>query len=202
MKIMMIRHLMTPGNLKKCYIGRTDESLAKGDVQNDRVRQVKERLSGMKKPDIVIASPMKRCVETAALLFPGQEPLLCPRMRECDFGLFEGKNYEELKDNPVYQSWLGSGGRIPFPKGEDPEVFKERSVCGFEEMVEWMSVNRVKDGAMVVHGGTIMSVLSRFDAAKREFYSWQTKNGGGYIITVEEEQWRMGKKVFEEIESL
>lgn len=202
MKITMIRHLMTPGNLKKRYIGRTDEPLAEGDVLKDRAGQVKERLSGMEKPDVIIASPMRRCVETAALLFPNREPVLCSLLRECDFGLFEGKTYEELKDIPDYQSFLESGGKIPFPKGEDPEAFKERSVCGFEQMVEWMLRNEMKDGVMVVHGGTIMSVLSRFDARKREFYSWQTENGGGFIITLEEKQWKLGKKVFEEIESL
>lgn len=42
--------------------------------------------------------------------------------RECDFGIFEGKNYEELKENRDYQRWLDSGGVLPFrmERGERP----------------------------------------------------------------------------------
>ena len=55
--------------------------------------------------------------------FPGAEQVVCEQMRECDFGLFEGKNYQELTGNPKYQSWIDSGGTKAFPGGEDPMEF-------------------------------------------------------------------------------
>jgi broad specificity phosphatase PhoE len=73
--------------------------------------------------DTVVSSPMKRCVQTAEIYFPGQEPVIQEKLRESDFGLFENKNYEELKDEPEYQKWLDSGGTIPFPGGESHEAF-------------------------------------------------------------------------------
>ena len=150
----------------------------------------------------MIASPMKRCIQTANLLFPGEEPLLCEKMRECDFGLFEGKNYEELGDLPVYQEWLDSRGTIPFPEGESHEAFKARCVEGFAEMAAELVEKRCETAAMVVHGGTIMAVLSRFDRGDSEFYDWQAENGGGYVISLDEAAWGRGQKEFREIERL
>ena len=52
-----------------------------------------------------------------------------------DFGQFEGKNYEELKDNPDYQKWIDSNGTLPFPGGESREQFIRRSMEGFDRMM-------------------------------------------------------------------
>ena len=97
MKILMIRHFPTPGNIEKRYVGRTDEDLAGEDLEI-QVRTVRGRLKDHGSVEYVAASPMKRCVQTAALLFAGRAPLLFDELREWDFGLFEGHNYEELKD--------------------------------------------------------------------------------------------------------
>lgn len=43
----------------------------------------------------VAVSPMKRCRESAELLFPGKKQEVCEHLRECDFGQFENRNYEE-----------------------------------------------------------------------------------------------------------
>ena len=123
-------------------------------------------------------------------------------MRECNFGLFEGKNYQELTGNPKYQSWIDSGGTKAFPGGEDPMEFRKRCVCGFEEMMEKMIKGKRKKIAFVVHGGTIMSVMEAFDPEKKEFYHWQVKNGKGFHFQIEEEKWQQGNRQFEEIEEI
>ena len=49
---------------------------------------------------------MKRTNETLRILFgdvPYEED---PRFRELDFGIFEMRSYEELKDTSEYQTWL------------------------------------------------------------------------------------------------
>lgn len=202
MKIMMIRHFQTPGNLERRYVGRTDEPLLQNEALVKLVKEKKKFLRAAGDPEVIAASPMKRCIQTAACLFPGKEPLLCEKMRECDFGLFEEKNYEELKDLPAYQEWLDSRGTLPFPAGEAHEEFKERCVRGFEETLEALIRRGCNTAAMVVHGGTIMAVLSRFDRERHEFYHWQVENGGGYLVTVDEKSWEQGQKEFREIERL
>ena len=199
MEIIMIRHFQTPGNIEKRYIGRTDEPLA--DLKG-REQLIRERQDFCRDAEQVIISPMKRCIQTAACIFPDKTPVLCEKMRECDFGLFEMKRYEELKEIPAYQEWPESNGTIAFPEGEDPELFKQRCVEGFCECVDRLISEGVKKAAMVVHGGTIMAVLSRIDEEKREFYHWQPENGGGYRVVLDEEAWRQGSRVSGEIEKL
>ena len=187
--------VQTEGNKLSRYIGTTDEPLCQEGT---------EFLHKMDYPKVqaVYVSPLKRCVQTAEILFPGAEQVVCEQMRECDFGLFEGKNYQELTGNPKYQSWIDSGGTKAFPGGEDPMEFRKRCVCGFEQMMEKMIKGKRKKIAFVVHGGTIMSVMEAFDPEKKEFYHWQVKNGKGFHFQIEEEKWQQGKRQFEEIEEI
>lgn len=171
MRIIFIRHGKTAGNLEKRYIGRTDEPLC-CEGKNEL------RLRSYPAADIVIASPMKRCTETAELIYPDKNIVICDDLRECDFGDFEGKNYTELSENADYQRWIDSGGKTAFPNGEDNESFKKRCILAFEKAA---ADNIVRSTAFVVHGGTIMAILEKYAYPKRDFYDFQVKNGCGYI---------------------
>lgn len=208
MEVRLIRHFATEGNLEKRYIGVTDEKI-KTECIPERALKKEEtgrygKENGREKwePELVIVSPLKRCRQTADILFPGTEQIGCEKMRECDFGLFEGKNYLELTGDPAYQSWIDSGGTESFPGGEDPMDFRRRCICGFEEMMEKMIEEKRQKVGVVVHGGTIMSVMEAFDPGKQEFYHWQVKNGNGFRFQIREEEWQQGKRQFEEIEEI
>lgn len=146
---------------------------------------------------------MKRCVQTAELLFE-RNPILIPEWKEMDFGQFEGKNYKELKDNPCYQKWIDSNGTLPFPGGESREQFIRRSMEGFDRMMSDILKRSEKNTgiqndtdtrylnsdrgteipvAAVVHGGTIMAVLSSLTGG--EYFDFQVKNGEGYETVLE-----------------
>lgn len=182
MEIVLIRHFMTQGNADRRYIGTTDEPLLPGQAVK------------LPYPDVqmVVVSPLKRCTETADLIYPGVKRYICSELRECDFGLFENKNYEQLKDHPVYQAWISSGGRIPFPGGEGREAFRDRCVKGFCDVVEMLTEEGCGSAAFVVHGGTIMSILDRFAPHEEGFYHWQVRNGEGYRVRLDEEMCRNG----------
>lgn len=199
MHVYLIRHLKTQGNLERRYIGRTDESLVQTPEQDARIRKMKGTLPDVEK---VVASPMRRCLETAELLYTGIPLVTCEDLRECDFGLFENKNYEELKLVPEYQIWLDSEGILPFPGGEAHEEFCQRCTEGFEQMLEQCMDDCCRSVAFVVHGGTIMAILERFSGGGESFYHWQVENGGGYRMTVDEEEWKNGRKRLREIEKL
>ena len=103
--ITLIRHGKTSGNREKRYVGITDEALSsEGELE------IKTR--AYPKADIVFSSPMMRCLETAKIIYPDQEPIVIPELRETDFGRFEGKNYlERLAAQPklagemLFQDW-------------------------------------------------------------------------------------------------
>ncbi len=194
MKIIFIRHLRTPGNEKRQYIGRTDESLS--DRALEGFLSSKNRYPAVKS---VIASPMKRCIETARLIYPEAEIRTEPLLRECDFGLFEGKTYEELKDHPAYIEWLESGGMAAFPEGEPQELFRNRCAEGVQKWIEILLEEKAESAAFVVHGGTIMASLYRLAEEPHDFYHWQVENGGGYEALVTEREWLNGRKQLKEV---
>lgn len=131
----------------------------------------------------IAASPMRRCLETAQILFPGSDPLIIPEFREIDFGSFEGRTAKDLAGDAAYQSWIDSGGRLPFPGGESREAYIHRVCKGFERLCETLFHNSVAEAALVVHGGTIMAVLSSYFGG--DYFDYQCPNGGGYTCTVE-----------------
>ena len=184
MKILFIRHGLTAGNLEKRYIGRTDEPLC-----TEGIAQLKTL--NLPNCEAVVCSPMKRCIQTAEILFPQRGYLIKKELRECDFGDFEGMNYMELSHNADYQKWIDSGGSMPFPNGEAPEDFRKRCLNAFERIVK--EYGAAESIAFVVHGGTIMSILEKYAVPCRDYFDFQCENGHGYCC-----QWNGSELVITE----
>ena len=199
MELILIRHLKTPGNEKRQYIGSTDEALSEQEVQNFVQKQKRKNYPPVQQ---VIVSPMKRCIQTAELIYPKNQVTQEVLLKECDFGIFEGKTYEDLKDKAEYQAWLDSGGTIAFPEGEEQKEFRLRCVRGMLCQVDRLCKENVESAAFVVHGGTIMAVLEQLAEDQKDFYHWQVENGRGYRMLVDEEEWKSGVHRFREIQKL
>lgn len=193
-ELWLIRHGRTPGNACGRYVGRTDEGLE--TEEEKRLEDVRRTRTYPEKP-VVCVSPMKRCRQTAAVLFPGETQYEIGGLQECDFGEFEYKNYEELNSRPDYQAWIDSGGVSGFPGGESLDAFCRRVTAAFEKMV-----NAVIEGqlpckqqlALVCHGGTIMAVMAAFGWPHRDYFSWQVSNGCGYRVILDTERWSAGEQ--------
>lgn len=189
-ELILIRHGKTAGNLLGRYIGsRTDEPLCD---------EGREELAGKQLPEVerLYVSPMKRCVETAEILWPGFDRKKMQKvtdLRECDFGDFENKNYKELSGNGDYQAWIDSNGTLPFPNGESMDAFKSRCLEAFARIVEevsgaeqeWIASGKtgIFRAGIVVHGGTIMAILEQYGYPKATYFDYQVKNGCGYRLT-------------------
>ena len=170
MRIYLIRHSMTKGNKEKRYIGTTDESLCLEGIQ-----LLEERKGMYPEVTYVYVSPMKRCVQTAEIIYPEMMKAgaySCnEKLRECDFGLFENHNYIELSGCPEYQAWIDSGGKLPFPEGESREAFIRRTLEGFREVVR-----DAQERYAVKEDGTPAG----------SYYDYQIKNGEGYELRISE----------------
>ena len=113
-EIILVRHGKTAGNLEGRYIGsRTDEPLCEEGIHalEEKVRE------GIYPPvDLVYASPMIRCRQTAKILWPkfadSSQIQYVQNLQECDFGAFENKNYQELSGNAEYHSGSGAARRF------------------------------------------------------------------------------------------
>lgn len=173
MSVILIRHGKTAGNLEGRYNGaRTDEPLLPEGAEELKKRHY---------PPVsrVIISPMLRCRQTAAILYPDIPPEVCPDLRECDFGEFEGKSYRELNGRPDYQAWIDSGGTLPFPGGESLRSFADRCARAFADLRPelWKT-----DTAVIAHGGTLMALMSAFAQPRQDYFSYQVKNGEGFLL--------------------
>lgn len=179
LNITLIRHGKTAGNLEGKYIGVTDEPLCESGIYHITQLLNQEIYKGCER---VFSSPKTRCIQTAQIIYPTQECCIVDDFAECDFGMFEGKNYEQLKDNPEYQRFIDSGGKGLIPGGEATQHFKDRCCKGILWVTNNLLVNGEHSACVVCHGGTIMSIMERFDEEKKDFYSYQVKNGLGYTV--------------------
>ena len=170
MTIYLIRHGKTEANERRLYCGSTDLPLS------ERGREELKDLHYDIRDVSFLTSGMRRANETLELLFGAVSYDTDPRLREVNFGAFEMRGYEELKDDPSYQNWItGDNERNVPPGGESGAQMTQRVLAAFSELRE--------DTCIVTHGGVIAAIMAHlFPEAGKHRYQWQPKNGHGYII--------------------
>ena len=167
MQILWIRHGQTQGNVERRYVAERIGT----DLGFERKIKNAKAARHWIAPDLVYVSPMIRCRETADLLFPEQKKVPWDGLQETDFGDFEYKNYEELKNDPVYQAWIDSNGQMLIPHGESGADFRARCCEAYEKCIAEAREKDLEKIAIVCHGGTIMSVMERYGLPKNLFMS-------------------------------
>lgn len=180
MLIVLLRHGETVYNEQRRYQGATDIPLSERGRAKLRVDD--------NAPDEVIVTPLCRTKQTAAILFPNAKQIVCDDLREMDFGDFEGRTYDEMKDDAAYGAWLDSGCETACPNGESRAAFCERVCHAFEACVDEASARGEALLVIVAHGGTQMAALSRFVLPHRDYYEWNAPNAGGFVLDAS--QWR------------
>ena len=184
--IHLIRHGISVGNLEKRYIGSTDSPLSE---QGAAEIQAKDEAGAYPGAGLFFCSPMRRCRETMALIYPDVTPEIIDDFRECDFGDWEGRTAEELESDPAFRRWIDANCKGAPPNGEDGGAFMQRSCMAFEQLVERMLRSGKTSAVAVVHGGTIMSILSAYGLPRAKFYEWMTEPGSGYSLRITPGLW-------------
>lgn len=157
-RIWLIRHgEPTPESRGRCY-GRLDVGLSPAGYQ--QVRSVGERLC--EEPiSAIYASPRKRTTESAELLAQRRScsVVIEERLREIDFGDFEGKRYEEIAQThpEIYRQWMEHPTETKFPNGED---FRQMQKRVLESAHEIYDRHRGDTIAIISHGGVNRILLA------------------------------------------
>lgn len=168
--ITFIRHGLTRSNMEKKYISYTDESLCEDGIGHIRDRAEK---GDYPSADRVFVSSRVRTYETANIIYPNAEKICISTIDELNFGVFEGKDYQQLKDNADYQRWLDSNGTSKIIDGESRDEFVSRQVLGLNEiLLASVDVDKV---SVVCHGGTIMGLVSHY--TDLDYYDCMMKAG-------------------------
>lgn len=193
-EILLVRHGATDANAAGKYSGLTDlplSDLGRKQIELRRQELIRHAASFWidDKTDIrLVSSPLKRCLLTTKLLWPDCKPIIEPALIETNFGSWEGMTYDLLKDDPAYRSWLDASPehRPAPPGGESGEDILLRLEHFWSNELELSKQNNSSERlAIVTHGGVIMYLMSLITGIPEEFYSWQLKPGGAWLLTRE-----------------
>ena len=169
----LIRHGHTRANEAHLYCGSTDLPLSPGG--EEALKQLRYRLP----PARFLTSGMARTEQTLALLFGEVPHDQAPEFREIDFGRFEMRSYQELKEDPDYLAWIsGDNHRNIPPGGESGEQMEERVLSAFRRL-EAENIPTV----LITHGGVIACIMAHlFPEEHKNRYQWQPEPGRGYAV--------------------
>ncbi|MBY6757544.1 alpha-ribazole phosphatase [Clostridium botulinum] len=189
MNIYLIRHGETEQNKRKNFYGKLDVELnEKGEEQSYKVGELLKDIEFNK----IYISDRKRTRETAEIIlernkFYEKEKNIIykdERINEIDFGIFEGKSYEEI--GSLYpkeqEKWEKDWKNFPSPKGESAVVFYNR-VENFMKHIQ-----KEEDGnyLIVTHGGVIRMIYSYILHNNIDFYwNFASRNGDITLIKYE-----------------
>ena len=188
--IHFIRHGAVDETLSGKYIGTTDPPLS------DKGRAALRRLNfEMRYPgaQALFTSPLKRCTETCKILYPNLKPLVIANLSECNFGEWEGKTADELKEDEDFQKWLAGDNTVKPPRGESNADFIRRVCRMFESIVEGLMKTGTTESAIVTHGGVIMTLLAVYGLPQAKPFEWTMDNGFGYSVRITPMLWQRDK---------
>ena len=196
--IHFIRHGSIDGTLAGKYIGTTDAPLSDRGRMDLRKLDYEYKYPGTQ---VVFTSPLKRCTETAKILYPEQNPLVIDNLSECNFGEWEGKTADELKNDPDFKKWLAGDSSVKPPRGESNADFTRRVCKMFESIVEGLMKTGTTESVIVTHGGVIMTLLAVYGLPQAKPFEWTMDNGFGYSLRVTPVLWQRDKvcEVFQTI---
>lgn len=198
-KIHLIRHGLTQGNIDGLYVGHTDMPLC--DEGKLQIAQMKEDYI-YPYSKFVFSSPLKRCLETAELIYPGVKPIVIEDLIEYDFGQFDGRSAAELHEkSPLFDRWLKGEEGVKPPFGESNEEFAKRVCDCFVKIVDGIIKSDADDTAVITHGGVITTILSNCGLPEALPHEWMTPSGCGYTVRITPQLWFSGRK-FEVIEEI
>lgn len=192
-RISVIRHGMTEANEKGIYIGKTDLPLSPRGAA-----EIASKMDEFDYPAVhrVYSSPLKRCTETADILFPETEIKTVDDLRELDFGDFENKSVEELLNNDDYRKWLKGGKDSRSPNGESLEEMTARTYKALHNIIIDMMNDGITHSAMITHAGIISNMLSCFGLPKYDPKTLNAPFGEGFDIIVTAQMW-LNSQAFE-----
>ena len=182
--VYLIRHGKTKANENHLYCGKSDIELSKKGIEE--LEEFKKKIK-YPKCEILFSSGAKRANETLEILYPGKKYEKINEFWEYDFGDFEMKSYDMLKENEEYIKWITDNeGKVSCPNGESKIEYRKRIKNTFNFFIKKCFTENRNVAILVCHGGTIGTILEIFYDDSKNFYEHQPNCGRGYKINLEQ----------------
>lgn len=188
-KLTFLRNGKTRANEEGIYIGKTDWPLS--DAGRAELEE-KYDLHTYPKVERVYSSPLERALQSAEILFPGREIVICDEMAEMDFGVFEGLAVHDLIELDSYKKWIKGGLDNPPPNGESLRNMINRVYSGLNLMIMDMMKENITEAGVITHSGIMMNLLSCFGLPKMKPMEFACEPGEGWQIYVTAMMWQNG----------
>jgi len=145
--IYLCRHGDTAWSGERRLAGHTDIALA--EVGRSNALRIGQRLRVIGF-DAVLVSPLLRARQTAELAGYGDSAVIEPRLKEMNFGRYEGLTTEEVRQQQPGWAYLRDGA----PEGDNPDSLAERADSLLTDL-------RRQGGTILIFGhSVIMRVLT------------------------------------------
>lgn len=174
LKLMLMRHGESVGNVDKRLEGQTSTSLsARGQQQ---AHQLAIYLKQQSLPTVLYSSPLRRAIETAGqiALLTRCSPQIESALQELHQGIFEGLTWAEACHQypQVCSSLSATFDFLPVPGAESPEQAHQRAVAWYQTL--WQRHAPGESIWMVSHGGFMQHLIRVILGCDR---SWQIPIG-------------------------
>ena len=179
-EIIFIRHGETVFNIARLYFGHLYHDLNETGIE--QLRKAKILFEKREKmPDVVFSSDLKRCSQSMEILEIDEEieKNLTEDLREINFGIFEGKTYEEIKSEypEKVEKMINDWRNFKADKGES---INEMMLRVAEKMDKIINQHRNKKILVVAHAGVIQALTSYYLFGNLDGY-WKFKINNGSI---------------------
>lgn len=155
MKLVLIRHGQTDWNLAQRLQGHSEIPL--NATGRDQASALARRLSNQSF-DLIYTSDLERAMETATILAGGKKEVKTdPRLREINFGAWEGLTYDEIKQKypEKLALWENDVYHNAPPNGETVEQLTKRIKLALDDL----NANHNRTLMVVAHGGALQSMV-------------------------------------------
>ncbi|WP_019639280.1 histidine phosphatase family protein [Paenibacillus fonticola] len=181
-ELWLVRHGRTSWNRERRYQGHSDVALL--DDEASGLEELERELEGVSF-STVYCSDLLRCRQTLTRVRPdlAGKAVYDSRLREMNFGQWEGQTYEMLKNNLLYRAWIDDPVSVTPPGGEAWDDFHRRVSLIYEEWINLAQRNLYPEDNMeqrilaVTHGGVVALVSSLLHPG-RGFWDTSIEAGG------------------------
>ena len=209
--IHFIRHGKTEGTENKWYYGASDVPLAKVGIEHTKKLREKGIYPNHDDMDFYTTG-LGRTEQTLELIYGDVPHKQIDNLKEFNFGKYECRTFDELKDNKGFNKWALSYKvgiepsqkewwdneeiNIKIPGGESKRGFVERIQKGLEElknfhrMKEFSHRHSGKDchSVMVCHGGVTATCMTLLFPGEKPFWDWKPEPGHGFSVFFENDK--------------
>lgn len=156
MKLLLVRHGETDWNLSQRFQGHSDVPL--NQVGCQQAMALANRLANQR-TDCIYSSDLQRASTTAKIISNGKiEIRTDSRLREINFGLWEGLTYHEIKEK--YKDALSAWENDPYQNSPTHGETLEQLVKRVQSMLDKLCEKHKGQNILVVaHGGVLQTLI-------------------------------------------